>query len=136
MKRNCPIAVLSLLALVASASTASAAPVPTSWNKYERSPRPDGAPSECLDYRRGAQAAGSVKWYVFQVYNDCNRRVRAVCDIAYAPNCNYGQDVAGAAHVDGAIEPYGETSVFGHFVPAATGSVSGCFFARCTVADP
>ncbi|MCJ2073396.1 hypothetical protein MKK75_32210 [Methylobacterium sp. J-030] len=59
-----------------------------------------------------------------------------MCDIAYAPDCDYGQDAVSAGHVEEAIVPYGETRIFGHFVPAATGGVPGCFFARCTVETP
>jgi hypothetical protein len=119
--------------LVASVP-AAAAPQPTVWSPYERSARPDGTPSRCLEHRRGAQRAGEARLYVFQIFNDCNRRIRAVCDIAYAPNCDYGRDVTIAAHLDAPIEPYGESPAFGRSAAAPPGSAQGCFFARCTEA--
>lgn len=70
------------------------------------------------------------------MFNDCNRPVRATCDVAYAPNCAYGGDVASAARLDAPIEPYGESPAFGHYVPASSGRVPGCFFARCTETAP
>ncbi|MCJ2134083.1 hypothetical protein MKK69_08395 [Methylobacterium sp. J-026] len=123
-----------LLILLAASLPAAAAPQPPSWTTYERGARTDGAPARCLAYRRGAQRAGDARWYVFQVYNDCNRQVRAVCAIAYAPNCDYGRDVAIAARLDAPIAPYGESSPFGHYAPEAA-PVPGCFFARCDEAD-
>lgn len=72
--------------------------------------RTDGAPSRCLEHRRGLQRAGDGRWSVFQVFNDCNRRVQALCDIANTPDCDSGRDVAVAAHLDSQIEPYGESA--------------------------
>ena len=136
MKRSVPIAVLNILVLAAGASSVWAAPQPASWSPYERTSRPDGAPSPCLEHRRGARGAGDAKWYAFQVFNDCNRLVRATCEVAYAPSCAYGGDVTPAARLDAPIDAYGESSAFGHYAPAATGRVPGCFFVRCTETDP
>ncbi|MGT2481366.1 hypothetical protein ACU4GR_26750 [Methylobacterium oryzae CBMB20] len=108
MTRSHPIPVAVLLA---ASLPAAAAPQPTSWGPYEKSMRTDGAPSRCLEHRRGLQRAGDARWSVFQVFNDCNRRVQALCDIAYTPGCDYGRDAAVAAHLDAPLEPYGESAL-------------------------
>lgn len=133
MTRSHPIPVAVLLA---ASLPAAAAPQPTSWGPYEKSMRIDGAPSRCLEHRRGLQRAGDARWSVFQVFNDCNRRVQALCDIAYTPGCDYGRDVAVAAHLDAPLEPYGESAPFGHHLTGAGAGAPGCYFARCTEADP
>jgi hypothetical protein len=127
-----PVAALILLV----ASPASAAPSATHWTTYEKSTGPDGAPARCLEHRRGVQQAAAARWYVFQIYNDCGRSVRAACAIAYTPDCDYGRDVTAAARFDALVAPFAESAVFGRFVPAATGAVPGCFFVRCTEAEP
>lgn len=99
---------------------------------YEWSAGPDGAPSRCLQHRRGTERAGNARWSVFQVFNDHGRSVWAVCDIAYTPLCDYGQDVTIAAHLDSPAEPHGESPPFQHAATPADGGVPGCFFARCT----
>ncbi|WP_149310841.1 hypothetical protein [Methylobacterium sp. P1-11] len=66
------------------------------------------------------------------MFNDHGRPVRAVCDIAYTPLCEYGQDVAIAAHLDAPAEPHGESPPFGHAASPADGGMRGCFFAGCT----
>jgi hypothetical protein len=123
---------IAALTVLVSGLPAAAAPQATSWSTYERSTRADGTPSRCLEHRRGRQGSGETRTYVFQVFNDCNRRVQAVCDIAYTPGCDYGRDVTVAAHLDAPIEAYGETAPFGRFAPAAGDGIPGCFFARCT----
>ncbi|MEE7506526.1 hypothetical protein [Methylobacterium mesophilicum] len=123
---------LSILVLLAAGVPAAAAPRLPTWTPYERSAGPDGAPSRCLQQRRGTVQAGTARWYVFQLFNDCGRPVRAVCDIAYTPLCDYGRDVTVAAHLDSSVEPHGESQPFGHAAPPVDGGVPGCFFARCT----
>ncbi|SDO04127.1 hypothetical protein SAMN05216360_11422 [Methylobacterium phyllostachyos] len=132
MQRFRPALVLTVLA---AGAPAAAAPQPPRWTTYEPSARTDGTPGRCLAYRRGVQQDGATRWYVFQVFNDCNRPVQAVCDIAYTPHCDYGRDMAVAAHLDAPVSPYGESPPFGHYAPTETGAVPGCFFARCDAAE-
>ncbi|XYD09837.1 hypothetical protein R1A27_04610 [Methylobacterium sp. NMS12] len=127
-----PLTLSALVLLSAGVPAAAAPPQPPTWSPYERSAGPDGAPSRCLQHRRGTARAGNARWYIFQVFNDCGRPVRAVCDIAYTPLCDYGRDVAVAAHLDAPVEPHGESQPFGHAAPPVDGGVPGCFFARCT----
>lgn len=123
------------VAVLVASVPATAAPQSIGWSTYERSTQPDGTPSRCLEHRRGTQREGAGRIAVFQIFNDCNRRIRAVCDIASAPRCDYGRDVTVAAHLDAPIEPYGESPAFGHSVEAPAAGVPGCFFARCTEGD-
>jgi hypothetical protein len=109
---------------------------PVEWSKYERKPRADGTTSTCLEHRQGIRGTANERTYVFRVFNDCNRSAQVSCDVNYAPTCSYGEDVERVGHLDTKIEPYGEGPVFGRFALPAAGKVQGCFYARCSEADP